>query len=130
MAGPTEQIEDSILHDVKQMVGQEWDDLTYDLDIKTHINATFLELQQIGVGPAGGFEIDDENTLWDAYLGANKNLNAVKSYIYIRVRLLFDPPTNSFLVESLQKQIDKLEWRLMVEMDPPVPPSPLGEINE
>lgn len=130
MADPTEQIANSILHDVKQMVGQEWDDTTYDLDIKTHINSTFFDLQQIGVGPASGFAIEDENTLWDVYLLGNKNLNAVKSYIYIRVRLLFDPPTNSFLVDSLQKQVDKLEWRLMVEMDPPVPPSVLGEINE
>lgn len=128
--GAQSQIEDSILHDVKQMVGQEWDDTTYDLDIKTHINSVFLDLQQIGVGPSSGYEISGASDKWDAYLVGNKNLNAVKSYIYIRVRLLFDPPTNSFLVESLQKQIDKLEWRLMVEMDPPVPPSPLGEINE
>lgn len=130
MAEPvTAQIPESILHEVKQILGQEWDDTTYDLDIKTHINSTFFDLQQIGVGPKAGFEISDANAKWDSYLGGNKNLNAVKSYIYLRVRLLFDPPQNSFLVSSLQQQIDKMEWRLMVEVDPAVPPSELGEIN-
>lgn len=120
----------SILQDVKQMVGQEWDDDTFDIDIINHINTVFFTLQQIGVGPAEGFEIDDETTLWVAYLGGNKNLNAVKSYIYARVRLLFDPPQTGPLMDSLQKQIDQLEWRLQVEMDPVVPPSEYGEINE
>ena len=129
MADPTEQVEDSILHDVKQMVGQEWDDTTFDLDIKSHINSIFFDLQQIGVGPNAGFEISDYSTLWSEYIGADKNLNAVKSYIYLRVRLLFDPPTNGFLVSSLKEQADKMEWRLMVHMDPPVAPSELGEIN-
>lgn len=129
MADPTEQIKDSILHDVKQMVGQEWDDTSYDLDIMTHINSVFFTLNQLGIGPSGGFMITDAATTWDAYLGAAKNLNAVKSYIYIRVRLLFDPPTNSFLVTNLQEQANQLEWRLMIEVDPPAAPSALGEIN-
>lgn len=120
MADPDSQIKDSILHDVKQMVGQEWDDSTYDVDIQTHINSIFFDLQQIGVGPEEGFAIDGPEVKWDAYLGSDKNLNAVKSYIYIRVRLLFDPPTNGFLVTSLQQQADKLEWRLMVHTDPPL----------
>lgn len=129
MAEPTAQLANSILHDVKQMVGQEWDDTTYDLDIMTHINSVFLDLQQIGVGSNDGFSISDYSTKWDAYLGTDKNLNAVKSYIYIRVRLLFDPPTNGFLVTSLEKQAERMEWRLMVHNDPPVEPSELGQIN-
>lgn len=129
MAEPTEQLKDSILHDVKQMVGQEWDDTTFDLDIMTHINSVFLDLQQIGVGADEGFSISDYSTKWDEYLGDNKNLNTVKSYIFIRVRLLFDPPTNGFLVTSLEKQADKMEWRLMVQVDPPIESSELGEIN-
>lgn len=119
MAEPENQIEDSILHDIKQMVGQEWDDPTFDLDIKNHINSIFFNLNQIGVGPSDGFMIKDATTLWDAYLGDKKNLNAVKSYIYIRVRLLFDPPTNGFLVTSLENQAAKLEWTLNVEVDRP-----------
>lgn len=129
MADPTEQVENSILHDVKQIVGQEWDDDTFDLDIKTHINSVFADLQQIGVGPKEGFEITDHTQLWDDYLKGDPNLNSVKSYIYIRIRLLFDPPSTGPLAQSLQAQADKMEWRLMVQTDPPVPASILGEIN-
>lgn len=111
------QVTNSILHDIKQMLGQEWDDDTFDLDIKNHINTVFFNLNQLGVGPADGFEITDATTLWSAYIGTTKNLNAVKTYIYIRVRLMFDPPTNGFLVTSLEKQADKLEWTLTVEVD-------------
>lgn len=118
MADPTEQVPNSILHDIKQMLGQEWDDETFDLDIKNHINTVFFNLNQIGIGPADGFEIVDETTLWSAYIGDRKNNNAVKTYIYIRTRLVFDPPTNGFLVTSLEKQADKLEWTLMVDADP------------
>jgi hypothetical protein len=125
------QTKDSILHDIKQMLGVEWDDETFDLDIKNHINTVFFNLNQINVGPADGFVIEDETTLWDAYIGTSKkNLHAVKTYIYIRVRLVFDPPTTGPLVAALEKQAEKLEWTLMVEMDPPVLPSALGEINE
>ena len=120
------QIENSILHDMKQMLGQDWDDTTYDLDIKNHINMVFFNLNQINVGPPEGFTIDDANTLWDAYIGDSKNLQAVKSYIYIKLRLIFDPPTNGFLVTSLEKQADKLEWTLMVEADP-IPTPVIGE---
>lgn len=109
---------DSILQDVKQMVGQEWDDDTYDTDIMIHINAVFFTLNQLGVGPEDGFSISDKDQLWSSYTTPPRNLDAVKSYIYLRVRLLFDPPTNSFLVTSLQKQVDQIEWRLMVDMDP------------
>lgn len=119
-------VDDSILQDVKQMLGVEWDDDTFDLDIKNHINTVFFNLNQIGVGPADGFVIEDESTLWDAYIGTSKNLHAVKTYIFTRVRLLFDPPTNGFLVTSLQQQADKLEWTLMVEVDPI--PSEVGDI--
>lgn len=128
MADPTEQVKDSILHDVKQMLGQEWDDNTFDLDIKNHINSVFSDLNQIGVGPVDGFEIEDHATLWDEYIGTSKNLNAVKSYIYLRMRLLFDPPANGFLVTSQEKQIEKAEWRLMVLVDPPLN-STQGAIN-
>lgn len=120
------QIANSILHDVKQTLGQEWDDPSFDLDIKLHINSVFFTLQQIGVGPDEGFSIDDETTLWFAYLGDNKNLNAVKTYVYLRLRLLFDPPTNGFLVDSIQKQIDQLEWRLNVETEHGLTPDSSG----
>lgn len=129
MPTPT-QITNSILQDVKQTVGQEFDDDTFDIDIMMHINTVFFTLNQLNVGPIDGFEIKDESTLWSDYTNGVKNLNAVKSYIYLRVRLLFDPPTNSFLVTSLEKQQEQLEWRLAVDQDPAIPRSELGEIND
>lgn len=119
MPEPTAQVADSILHDIKQMLGQEWDDPTYDLDIKNHINTVFFNLNQLGVGPAAGFMIQDHTALWPAYIGTKLNLNAVKTYIWLRVKLLFDPPATGPMMESLQKQADKIEWTLMVEVDPP-----------
>lgn len=127
MPEPTAQIDESILHDIKQMLGQEWDDPTYDLDIKNHINTVFFNLNQLGVGPVAGFMIQDANAKWVDYIGTRLNLNAVKTYIWIRVKLLFDPPATGPMMESLQKQADKIEWTLMVEVDPPVQ-TPLGVI--
>lgn len=120
MPEPTSQIQDSILHDIKQMLGQEWDDETYDLDIKNHINTVFFNLNQIGVGPVGGFMIQGPQNLWPEYIGTKLNLNAVKSYIWIRVKMLFDPPATGPLANSLEAQANKLEWTLMVEVDPPL----------
>lgn len=130
MAEPTEQIEGSILHDVKQLIGQEWDDNTFDLDIMTHINSVFLDLQQIGVGPEEGYSISGPDDKWDVLLKGDKNLNAVKTYIYGKVRMVFDPPSTGPLLNSLQAQLDKIEWRLMVQTDPPLNPSALGVIND
>lgn len=120
MPDPTAQVQDSILHDIKQMLGQEWDDETYDLDIKNHINTVFFNLNQIGVGPVGGFMIQGPENVWAEYIGTKLNLNAVKSYIWIRVKMLFDPPATGPLANSLEAQANKLEWTLMVEVDPPL----------
>ena len=128
MADPTSQIENSILHDIKQMLGQEWDDETYDLDIKNHINTVFFNLNQLGVGPVGGFMIQGPENLWPEYIGTKLNLNAVKSYIWMRVKMLFDPPATGPLANSLEAQANKLEWTLMVEVDPPLN-STQGAIN-
>ncbi|AWN03255.1 hypothetical protein PBI_CAMILLE_8 [Microbacterium phage Camille] len=131
MADATEQIDNSILHDIKQMLGQEWDDTTYDLDMKILINGIFFNLHQVGVGPSDGFQIEDHTTLWSAFTGVTpQQLNAVKEYIFLRAKLAFDPGSNGFLITNLEKQADKLEWTLMVSADPPVPQSVLGEINE
>ena len=130
MAEPTEQIEDGILHDVKQLIGQEWDDPTFDLDIVTHINSVFLDLQQIGVGSEEGYSISGPDDKWEVLLKGDKNLNAVKTYIYGKVRLVFDPPSTGPLLNSLQAQLDKIEWRLMVQTDPPLQNSRLGVIND
>jgi hypothetical protein len=79
-----------------------------------HINSVFADLEQLGVGPIGGFMIEDDAPTWDAFFGDDVRLSSIKSYVYFRVRLMFDPPQTSYLIDSLNKQVEKMEWRLNV----------------
>ena len=105
---------DSILTLIKTQLGYEENDTGYDTEIITHINTVLMDLTQLGVGPAEGFEIEDATSTWEDFLGENvKKFNAVKTYIYMRVKLIFDSSTmSSALIESFNRQIDKFEWRL------------------
>lgn len=107
-------IQDSVLHDIKQMLGQEWDDPTYDVDIKIHINTVFGILHQIGASPLEGFTISDETATWPMFIQDVANVEMIKSYIYMQVRMMFDAPTTGPLMNSMQAQIDRLEWRLSI----------------
>lgn len=120
----TEQIEGSILHDIKQLIGQEWDDPTFDLDLRIFVNSVFLTLQQIGVGPVEGFEITGPHETWDQLLGGDKNLVAAKTLVLIRTRLIFDPPQTGPLSASLEEQAARIEYRLFLQMDPPLNSTP------
>lgn len=103
---------DSILTSVKKMLGIEESYQHFNADLIMHINSVFAILSQLGVGPTNGFMIEDENAKWNDYFGSNKNLEFIKTYVYLKVRLLFDPPQNSFVVDAINKQIDELEWRI------------------
>lgn len=105
---------DSILTNTKKILGIEDEYTAFDVDILTHINSVFSTIAQLGIGPEEGFEIEDKDATWDSFLDGNKNLNAIKTYVYLRVRLLFDPPTTSYLMSSMQNQIQELEWRLNI----------------
>ena len=107
-------MEGSILDDVKKILGLSSDYNAFDLDIITHINSVFSTLQQLGIGPEQGFSISDKNNNWDEFVANDNGYNLVKTYIYLRVRLLFDPPATSFHLESLNQQVKELEWRLNV----------------
>ena len=107
---------ESILDTIKKMLGIESDYTHFDIDIITNINTAFLNLQQIGVGPNSGFSITDNTTKWNDYI-SEENLEAVKTYVYLKVRLLFDPPTNAFLVDAMERQIMEIEWRLNVQVE-------------
>lgn len=109
---------ESILNSTKKILGMDAEFKAFDLDVITHINSVLSDLEQIGVGPAGGFFIEDETAKWGDLLGSDPRLNAVKSYVFLRVRLLFDPPGTSFAIASLEKQAEKMEWRLQVATDP------------
>lgn len=108
----------SILQDVKHKVGPSGDYTYYDLDITDAINRAFGNLTQIGVGPDEGFSISDDSTQWEDFVTDITTLNLVKSYIYIKVRLLFDPPTSSSFQTALKEEATELEWRLNVQNDP------------
>jgi hypothetical protein len=104
----------SILDSTKKILGLEADYTAFDLDILTHINTVFSDLQQLGIGPIEGFAIEDAEAEWDDFLAGDVTMNSVKTYMYLRVRLLFDPPTTSFHIASLKEQQQALEWRLNV----------------
>lgn len=109
---------DSILNSVKKKLGIQEDYTHFDEDIIIDINSVFMILNQLGVGPDEPFTIEDEDAYWEDFID-NTRIEAVKSYMYMRVRLMFDPPTSGFLVDSLKKQIDELEWRMLVQAETP-----------
>lgn len=108
---------ESILTSIKKMLGIIEDYTQFDQDIIMHINSVFMILTQLGVGPNEGFSIKDKSTTWDEFLSDNKKIESVKSYMYLKVKLLFDPPLSSAVLESTNKLISELEWRLNVAAD-------------
>lgn len=105
------EIQDSILLLIKKKLGIAPEYSAFDEDIITDINTVLFSLNQIGIGNEG-FSIKDETALWSDFLGDSKNYEAVKTYIYLKVRLVFDPPTSSFVIAAMEKQASELEWRL------------------
>jgi hypothetical protein len=104
----------SILTSVKKVLNIDASYTAFDEDILMHINSVFATLTQLGVGPATGFAIEDDTTTWDAFLGTDLRLNNVKTYVYLRVRMLFDPPQTSYLIDAMREQIRELEFRMNV----------------
>lgn len=112
--------DDSILDSTKKLLGIAEDYDVFDIDIKIHINSVFSTLLQLGIGPTEGFMIEDDSETWAQYLEDKLYLNQVKSYMYLRVRNLFDPPTTSFAIEAFKAQISELEWRLSLYAPKPI----------
>jgi hypothetical protein len=112
-------MEQSILTSTKKILGIAEDYTVFDLDIITHINAAFSTLTQLGVGPADGFMIEDATAVWTDFdpVDDDRQYNSVRSYIYLRVRQIFDPPATSYLIGAFDKQIQELEWRLNVHRE-------------
>ena len=111
-------MDSSILTSIKKLLGIAKEDTSFDQDIIMHINTVFAILSQLGVGPANGFSIEDDSAIWEDYLGNATNLELVKSYIYMKVRSMFDPPTSSILADAMNKNISELEWRINTMVDP------------
>lgn len=109
---------DSILDTIKKMLGDDPSYDAFDTDIIIGINSAFMYLYQLGVGPSTPFSIKDKESKWSDFIGQdNKNYEAIKSYIYFRVKLGFDPPTSSFVLDSMKEQIRELEWRLNMQSE-------------
>ena len=111
---------ESILTSIKKMLGITEDYEHFDADLIMHINSVLMILTQLGVGPAEGFMIEDDTSTWVDFIPeANAaQLHAVKSYIFMKVKLIFDPPLSSAVIESYNRQIAEFEWRLNVAVDP------------
>lgn len=116
---------ESILTSVKKLlqIGEEYEH--YDQDIIIHINTYLTVLYQVGVG-VPGFFIVDKTATWDQFLIDEAKFNAAKTYVYLRVRLVFDPPQSGTAVEAIKENIKELEWRLFVDADPPLTETDLG----
>ena len=109
---------DSILNSVKKQLGIAPDYEPFDPDIVIHINTVFSILHQLGAGPEDGFSISDESAVWSDYITDNPNkLNLIKSYMYLKVKQLFDPSTNSAVSEATNRMIDELEFRINAATD-------------
>ena len=110
-------METSILTSIKKLLGVAEDYAEFDEDIMTHINSVFLNLTQLGVGPEEGFMIKDATAEWEDFINDSVQLQAVKTYVYLKVKLLFDPPLSSSVTESINRMIAELEWRLNAAVD-------------
>lgn len=108
---------ESILTTIKKMLGIEESDTSFDTDIIISINSALMNANQLGVGPENAFFITDSSETWTDFLDSTTNLEAVKTYIYFNVKLMFDPPPHGFLIDSINRQITELAWRLSVQAD-------------
>lgn len=105
---------DSILDSVKEALGVPVDQPAFDSELILHINSVFSTLTQLGVGPVEGFVINDKTATWDDFIPNNLKMNDVKTFVFLRVKLIFDPPSTSFVIAAIQEQIKETAWRLNV----------------
>lgn len=105
---------ESILTSIKKLLGPEEEYTHFDPDIIMHINSVFMDLTQLGVGPPEGFSIEDASAVWTDFVPDVNKIAGVKTYIYLKVKLVFDPPLNASTIASIERRISELEWRLNV----------------
>lgn len=109
---------ESILTSIKKMLGVDMSYTFFDSDITIYINSALSALTQLGVGPSEGFSIQDENAIWSDFIGNDPRLENVKTYTYLKVKLVFDPPQSSSHIEAIKHQINELEFRILVTVNP------------
>lgn len=108
---------DSILTSIKKLLGIEKEYTHFDDDLIMHINSVLSILNQIGVGPPDGFSIRDDTSVWNDLISDETQLELIKSYIHMKVKLIFDPPLSAALIESTNRTISEFEWRIQAMSD-------------
>ena len=109
---------DSILNNIKKLLGIDIDDESFDPDVTTLINSTIPSLSQMGIGPPNGFIVTTKDDKWTDWINDKTiNLEGVKTYLFLKVKLIFDPPTNSTVIEAFNKNLAELEWRMMLAVE-------------
>ena len=108
---------DSILTSIKKLLGITEEDDSFDMDIIMLINSSFVTLQQLGVGPSEGFSIEDDIAVWTDFMPDDKAVNTARQYVWLKVKMVFDPPTSSFVMDAIKHEIAENEWRLMVHAE-------------
>lgn len=114
-------MEESILDSIKKLLGPTTSHTYFDPDIILHINSALAMLVQMGVGPKGGFRITGSDETWSEFLDDEIRLDMAMGYVYLKVKLIFDPPTASAAIASMERQIAEYEWRSYIEADPATP---------
>ena len=110
---------ESILTSIKKLLGMPEEYTAFDTDVTMHINSVFSILRQLGIGPPEGFVIKDKSAIWSDFLGDDVTLELVKTYMYMKVKLIFDPPLNASVLQSYKESIAEFEWRGNVEAETP-----------
>lgn len=105
---------DSILNSTKKLLGISAEDTDFDTDVIMNINSALAVLTQLGVGPSNGFSISDSSSTWSELITDNKRLEFVKTYVYLKTKIVFDPPLSSTVMEAMNHRISELEWRILV----------------
>lgn len=105
-------MDDSILITIKKLIGLDGNYTPFDTDIIVFINSAMMTLQQLGVGPLAGFTVSDYSQKWTDFLPSDIMLDGAKQYVYLCVKMAFDPPASSVVMEAYEKQKAELEWRL------------------
>lgn len=112
-------MEESILTSIKLMLGMTADYTPYDQQVLMCINTAMNALTQVGIGPVEGFTIRDASTTWEEWIGTDPRMEAAKSALFIRTKMLFDPPANGVMDEAYKEQLAEIEWRLKSTIDHP-----------
>ena len=109
---------ESILDTTKKLLGLDSDDTSFDVDIIVIINSIIPALSQMGIGPINGFIVMTKDDKWSDYIKESiTNLEGVKAYLFLKTKLIFDPPTNATVIDAINKSLNELEWRMMLAVE-------------